>query len=317
MAGQGGALRLYVSDETHSSQRKAAQLLGFGDANVRSIPTDDDGRLDTSALAAALTADRSTGLVPCCVVASAGTVSTGAIDDLSTVADLCGQHDAWLHIDASLGGFGILDPSVSSRFVGLDRADSIAVDPHKWLAVPVDCAAVLVRHLDDLRKTFSLVPAYLRGGADDEPWFSEYVFDQTRPFRALKLWATLVTAGRAELTRRITSCIGLAATFEAAVEASGRFALAATRDLQVVVFRPTSVEGDSSDHDDDERIVRALERVRRSSTVFLTGTRVQGREAMRACFLNHETSLADMAAILPAIAAALDADGVQTPAGAG
>jgi glutamate/tyrosine decarboxylase-like PLP-dependent enzyme len=228
-------------------------------------------------------------------------VSTGVIDDLAAIAERCARHGLWFHVDGSLGGFGRLDPSVAARFAGLERADSIALDPHKWLSVPIDCAAVLVRDLDHLRATFSLVPPYLRGGADERPWYSEYVFDQTRPFRALKLWATVAAAGRPEIVRRITRCNALAARLEDQVRHSARFELLSRRELQVVVFAPRGA--------DDAHVVQTLERVRRRGDVFLTGTRIAGREAMRACFLNPDTAEGDVDRILPAIEAALGSSG--------
>jgi glutamate/tyrosine decarboxylase-like PLP-dependent enzyme len=297
IAGPGGDLRLYVSDESHASQRKAAQLLGLGDARVRVVPTDPDGRMRIDGLDELLAADRAQGLRPFCVVASAGVVSTGVVDDLDAVAERCRRHGLWFHVDGSLGAFGRLDPAAAPLFAGMERADSIAVDPHKWLTVPIDCAAVLVRDLEHLRDTFSLVPPYLRGGPEDRPWYSEYVFDQTRPFRALKLWATVASAGRREIARRIQRGNALAARLEDQVRRSPRFELLSRRELQVVVF---SAAGTG-----DEAVVQALERVRRAGDVFLTGTRIGDREAMRACFLNHDTSEADVDRILPAIEAAL------------
>lgn len=289
---QASRFRLYASDETHSCQRKAAHVLGLGDAGLRLLPGDAHGRLDMSALAAAVRDDRAAGLQPFCVVANAGAVSTGAIDPLADIAQLCDDEGLWFHVDGSLGGFGMLDDRRRPLYDGLDRADSIVVDPHKWLSVPVDCAAVLTRDLDDLRNAFSLVPPYLRATTGELPWFSEYVFDQTRPFRALKLWATLAGVGRAELARRVSVGIDLAARLAGQVEASSDLEVVIPPVLNVVTFRHRG--GD----DVNRSIPPVLDRL---GTVFLRGTVVQGREVLRACFMHHGTTPDDVDQIVPAV----------------
>jgi glutamate/tyrosine decarboxylase-like PLP-dependent enzyme len=289
-------LRLYVSDEGHSSLRKAAQLLGFGDNGVRIMPTDRAGRLLIEPLAAAVEGDRAGGRRPFCVVASAGVVGTGVIDPLADVAELCRRNGMWFHVDGSLGGFGVLDPGVRSRFRGMEAADSVVLDPHKWLSVPIDCAALLVGQLDDLRSTFSLVPSYVRSREGDEPWFSEYVFDQTRPFRALKLWATMAAAGRDELGARIGRSIARARRLAGQVTAAPELELLAEPELCVVAFRLASAS--------DETNRRLPEVVQRMGDVFLTGAKVDGREAIRACFMHDATTDADVDRIVPAVLAA-------------
>lgn len=193
--------------------------------------------MDVAALTDAVRDDRDVERRPFCVVASSGVVSTGVIDPLQPIADLCEQERLWFHIDGSLGGFGILDPRRRARFAGLERADSLTLDPHKWLSVPIDCAVVLTPNLDDFRDTFSLVPPYLRARPGDEPWFSEYVLDQTRPFRALKLWATIAGIGRAELTRRVRRNIDHADRLAEQIRATLELELAAEPELNIVAFR--------------------------------------------------------------------------------
>lgn len=283
--------KLYASTETHSCQRKAAHLLGLGDAGLRLVPCDSRGRLDIDALIAAIRQDRAAGFLPFCVVANAGAVSTGAIDPIAAIAQLCDDEQLWLHLDGSLGGFGILDERRRHLYDGIERADSIVVDPHKWLGVPVDCAAVLTRNLDDFRDAFSLVPPYLRATSGEQPWFSEYIFDQTRPFRALKLWATIAGTGRVEITRRIRTTIDLAARLAEQIAASPDLDLVIPPVLNVVTFR----------HRAGDDINRALPAALDPDTIFLRGTVVQGREVLRACFMHHATTPDDVDRIVPAV----------------
>src|SRR5204862_3104743 len=179
----------------HSCLQKAAEILGLGAELIHTVGVDDDRRMDPRALRAAVAADRAAGRRPFCVAASAGTVSTGAIDPLDALADLCAAERLWLHVDGAYGAVGVLDPTVAPRYAGIERADSLALDPHKWLSVPVECGCVLVRDGALLRDTFSFVPPYLRTeegkGFGGLPWFSEYGVQQTRGFRALKLWMVL------------------------------------------------------------------------------------------------------------------------------
>src|SRR6266849_3902766 len=190
---------LYASQEGHSCIQKAAELLGLGTDAIQRIATDENYRMDVGALRAASAADRAVGKRPFCVAASAGTVSTGAIDPLAELADLCAAERLWLHVDGAYGAVAAALPTHRARYAGLERADSIALDPHKWLSVPVECGAVLVRDGSILRSAFSLVPDYLRTEPDRGfgglPWYSEFGVQQTRGFRALKLWMTFQHLG--------------------------------------------------------------------------------------------------------------------------
>jgi glutamate/tyrosine decarboxylase-like PLP-dependent enzyme len=254
--------------------------------------------MDATLLEAAIDADRQAGLLPCCVVATAGFVATGIVDPLRAIADVCERESVWFHIDGSLGGFAILDPRVAHLFDGLESADSLTLDPHKWLSVPIDCAIILTRDLDDLRSAFSFVPSYLRGRPGDDPWFSEYVFDQTRPFRALKLWATLAATGRDEIRARICRNRDQAARLAAQIRVTPQLALVADPELNIVAFR--YVEGD----DDLNRAIPAA--MQREGEVFLIGTRIGEREALRACFMHFDTTAHDVDRIIPAVFRAAD-----------
>ncbi|MFJ9694349.1 pyridoxal phosphate-dependent decarboxylase family protein [Kitasatospora sp. NPDC101183] len=293
----------YVTGETHSCVRKAAELLGLGSRHLRTVATAADGRIDPAALRAAVERDRADGLLPFLVVASAGTVGTGAVDAFGPIADLCAEQGLWLHVDGAYGAFGRLDPAVAHRYEGLERADSLALDPHKWLGVPVDCGCALVRDTEELRGTFSLVPSYLRDEAAGAlGWFSEYGTEQTRPFRALKVWATIAHKGRAGLSRDIARCTELARHLGALVEADEESELLAEVQTSIVAFRhrPAGL---------DEDALNALNRelpaaVQRRGRVFVTGARLGEKEMLRACLLNADTTEADLRLLLSEVEAA-------------
>jgi aromatic-L-amino-acid/L-tryptophan decarboxylase len=318
-------LRLYVSEEGHSCLRKAAEILGLGSASVRTLPVDDAFRMHVGALEAAVRADREGGHLPFCVAASAGTVGTGAIDPLADIADVCEREGLWLHVDGAYGAIGVVDPALAPRYAGLDRADSLVLDPHKWLSVPVECGAVFVRDGRLLRDTFSLVPPYLRteegkgfGGA---PWLSEYGFQQTRGFRALKLWMVLQHLGRRGIARQVTRHVALARRLAAAVDAAPELERLAPVELSIVCFRyvPASQRGDDAALDALNK--RVMEHLQTDGEVFVTNTTVRGRFALRACVLHYATVEADIDALVAAVrraGARLHAEGGRAPrSGAG
>jgi aromatic-L-amino-acid decarboxylase len=210
---------VYASSEAHSCITKAVELIGMGRRSLRTIPVDDWFAMDTAALAVAIAEDTNAGRVPCAVVATAGTVNTGAIDDLATIGQLAAEHGLWMHIDGAYGALAAAHPALRARFTGMVHADSIAVDAHKWLGVPIDSGALLVQDPAALRETFSLIPDYLRNeSADDIEWWSEYGIEQTRPFRALRTWATIAHLGRREIGELVRRTTDLAAGFAALLE---------------------------------------------------------------------------------------------------
>ncbi|MFI9270898.1 pyridoxal phosphate-dependent decarboxylase family protein [Kitasatospora sp. NPDC052896] len=304
----------YATGETHSCVRKAVELLGLGSRRLRTVATDAAGRLEVAALRAAVAADRAAGLLPFLVVASAGTVNTGALDPFEEIADLCAEQDLWLHVDGAYGAFGRLDPAIAHRYAGLERADSLALDPHKWLGVPVDCGCALVRDAGRLRATFSLVPSYLRDEEDEAGdglgWFSEYGIEQTRPFRALKVWATIAHRGRDGLAADVAHCTRLARRLGGLVAADPELELLAPVETSIVAFRarPARLPEDRLD-----ALNAALPlAVQRRGRAFVTGTLLDGREAVRACLLNAATSEADLDLLLAEVrAAAADLTGGQ------
>lgn len=174
-------LVVYTSAQGHSCIEKAVELLGIGHTYLRKIPVDAEYCMDVEKLRTHIHADRTQGLRPVCVAASAGTVNTGAIDPLNAIADICAAEDLWFHVDGAYGGVGILAEQTTDLFNGMERADSLAIDPHKWMYVPIECGCVFVRDAQAMRDTFSLIPPYLR---DDTqmPWFAEFGIQQTRSF---------------------------------------------------------------------------------------------------------------------------------------
>ncbi|MFE7193012.1 pyridoxal phosphate-dependent decarboxylase family protein [Kitasatospora sp. NPDC057541] len=292
----------YVTGETHSCVRKAAELLGLGSRHLRTVATGPDGRLDPADLRAAVARDRADGLLPFLVVASAGTVGTGAVDAFHPLADLCAEERLWLHVDGAYGAFGVLDPVIAHRYAGLERADSLALDPHKWLGVPVDCGCALVRDPEGLRAAFSLVPSYLRDETAGElGWFSEYGTEQTRPFRALKVWATIAHRGRDGLARDVARTTALARRLGELVSADPDLELLAEVQTSIVAFRLRPPGLTEADLDALNRELPAA--VQRRGRAFVTGARLAGREILRACLLNPATTETDLLILLDEVKA--------------
>jgi len=298
-------LRLYVSPDGHSCIQKAAEILGLGAQAMHKVATDENDRIDVGSLRAAVAADRAAGMHPFGVAASAGTVGTGAIDPLGEIADLCAAERLWLHVDGAYGAVGAALPTHRARYAGLERADSIALDPHKWLSVPVECGAVLVRDGWLLRETFSLVPDYLRTQADRGfgglPWYSEYGIQQTRGFRALKLWMTLQHMGRDGVRDLIERHLGLAQHLAELVDAAPDLERLGHVELSIVCFRyvPADLKGDGRALDALNK--RVMEEVQASGAAFLTQTTRRGCFALRACVLHYATTESDLVALLDTV----------------
>lgn len=293
---------LYTSTEGHSCVQKSVELLGLGAEAIRAIPVDDEFRMDVAALRAAVTADRAAGRRPFCVVASAGTVSTGAIDPLAEIAAVCRAERLWLHVDGAYGAIGVLDPRVAPRYAGLEQVDSLALDPHKWLSVPVECGCALVRDGALLRETFSLVPPYLRTeegkGFGGLPWFSEFGFQQTRGFRALKLWLTLEQLGREGVTALVSRHRDLAQRLAGAVDAAPDLERLAPVPLGIACFRyaPPALRADGPRLDALNKTL--MESLQAEGQVFVTGTVLRGSFALRACVLHYGTTEEDIDALI-------------------
>jgi aromatic-L-amino-acid/L-tryptophan decarboxylase len=290
---------VYTSTQGHSCIQKAIEILGFGSEYLRKIPTDADFRMDVGKLRAQITADRAAGLRPVCIAASAGTVNTGAIDPLDELADLCQAEGLWFHVDGAYGGVGILAEQTQGLYKGIERADSLAVDPHKWMYVPVECGCVFVRDAQALRGAFSLVPPYLR---DDRalPWFSEFGIQQTRGFKALKLWLVIQQIGEKGYRELISHDVAMARALQDKIRARSDFQLTATGPLSVICFRyaPQGVD------DVTGLNKRLLEKVQSEGKAYLIGTELEGQYTLRACIVNFRTTEADLDALLDILAEA-------------
>jgi len=298
-------LRLYASTQVHTCVQKAVELLGLGSDSIRWIGIDDDSRISLDELRQAIQEDQQQGWHPFCIVASAGSVGTGAIDPLQALAALASESNLWLHVDGAYGAAAVLEPNCKALFAGLERADSIALDPHKWLSVPVECGCVLVRDGSLLRDAFSLVPPYIRTepgkGIGNLPWFAEYGFQQTRGFRALKLWVTLAHAGTSGLQQQIARQIALARYLEQRIKTTPNFQLASKGKLSIVCFRyvPPQLAG-------NEEALNALnktlmEHMQAAGIAFITNTTVAGLFVLRACILHYGTTERDIDVMLGAI----------------
>jgi aromatic-L-amino-acid decarboxylase len=270
------ALRVYASDQAHSSAEKAAITLGIGEENVRRIPTDAAFRMDVAALRAALDEDARAGVRPLAVIATVGTTSTASVDPVPEIADVCAEAGVWLHVDAAYGGaLGVL-PEGRWALAGCERADSLVVNPHKWLFVPLDFSVLFTRRPEWLRRTFSLVPEYLRGDSGELDSM-DYGVQLGRRFRALKAWTVLRAFGRAGVEARIREHCRLARLWTSWVEAAPGWEVMAPTVMSVVCFRhhPPGVD----DVDAHNEAIAA--RVNAGGRAYLTHTRLRGRTALR------------------------------------
>jgi aromatic-L-amino-acid decarboxylase len=282
---------LYQSDQGHFSVRKSVEAMGLGSNAIHIIPSTASFQMDIDRLYQRIQEDRAAGLRPFCIAATAGTVETGAIDALDELADLRDEQGLWLHIDGAYGAFGILDKRVAPFYKGIERVDSLATDQHKWLSVPIDCGCALVRDGAVLHDTFRLTQ---EGKDEHEAWMSEYTLQRTRRFRALDVWAIVRTAGRAGLAGAITNNNEMARILARLVEAEPDLELVSSGPLSIVRFRyaPPALR-DTPPLLDQLNKELALETQRRGK-VFLTSTRFQDKEVVRACIVNYMTNETDI-----------------------
>jgi glutamate/tyrosine decarboxylase-like PLP-dependent enzyme len=301
---QGGHSKLvfYKTNEGHGCYQKAVELLGIGNQNLRIVPHDRKQKMIPSTLDAMIRADIDGGSTPIAVIASAGTVNTGAIDPLDEIADICHAHGVWLHVDGAYGAPAILTERYRTELGALSRADSVALDPHKWLYVPVEAGCVLVRDAEAMRSAFSLVPPYLRTdgsptGVGGLPWLSEYGFQQTRGFRALKVWMALKHQGLAGYRDAIDKDIDLASQLAALLRESDDYEVFEPQSLSIVCFRYVSRKGDDR-HAIDAFNKMLLERIQLGGKAFLSSTVISGSFWLRVCMVNPRTTIEDIRALV-------------------
>ncbi len=304
---QPAKLTAYASTAVHGSLARALDLAGLGSDALRPVPVDNRYRIDQAALHDAIAADRAAGLTPFLVVGNAGTVDTGAIDDLDALAQLCAAQQLWFHVDGAFGALAMLAPGLAPRLRGIERADSLAFDFHKWAQVPYEAGFLLVRDPELHRQAFAQPCAYLarepHGMAAGSPWPCDFGPELSRGFRALKTWATLKTYGTAALGAVVRHCCELARALESRIAACPELELLAPVELNIVCFRyrftapDHAAPGQHQEHHDEllNRLNRRLVlELQQAGAVAPSTTVLAGRVAIRAAFVNHRTTRADL-----------------------
>ena len=291
-----GRAVLYVAEQRHWSIDRATTILGFRADQVHPVPADADFRLTTTALGAAIEADRVQGRVPWAVVANAGTTNTGTVDPLGELADFCTANRLWLHVDAAYGWTASLSEEGRTLFDGIERADSVTLDPHKWLAQTFEAGCVLVRDGPLLARTFALRPDYMQDVApdEDEVNFCDRGLALTRRFKALKIWLSLKVLGVGWFRALAERGCRLADLAQALLERAGVFEILSPRRLSIVCFRYVPANWRGEERLLDELNLRLLDALRATGRAFLSSTRLRGRVAIRFCFVNWRTTADDV-----------------------
>lgn len=291
------AMVYYISAETHSSVQLCIEQLGIGTANLHKVDTDDMFRMKPEALRDAIEKDRKAGLSPACVVAACGSTNTGAIDPLEDIADLCEEFNLWLHVDGAYGGIVGLDPAYTEMTRGVNRADSLTLDPHKWLQVPLDCGAVIVRNRHISHENYNLVPDYLSAADTDNgdvPWPQEHMFELTFGDRALKTWAAIARLGRTGVRDLVVNCNNMARLLAERVEKEERLELLSPASVSTVNFRYVPKGQNLNDEELDRLNQRISDDIRDGGEAHIPTTKVNAKVSLRACFLHYENSEDDV-----------------------
>ena len=293
---------VYASDQVHHCVDKAVDLLGIGTRNLRKIPTDARFRMRVDELARAVAEDRAAGRTPGIVVGTAGTVNTGAIDPLPEIAALCRRESLWFHVDGAYGAMAALSPALAPLFAGMSEADSIAADPHKWLYVPYEAGATLVRQPGRLAAAFRRFPEYLASDPESPfpgpAWFAERGVELSRGFKALKVWMGLKTHGRRGYARAIERDVALARFLSDEVDRRPEFERLADSVLSIANFRWRPADRSLSEPELDAVNRRIVNRLVGEGSFFLAPTVLKGRAALRACIVNFRTDEDDLRALL-------------------
>jgi aromatic-L-amino-acid decarboxylase len=296
LQGSGAPLTVYTSTEAHFCVEKAAIFLGLGTDHVRRVATDGSGRMQIDALASAIEADRAAGLRPACVVATAGTVSTGAVDPLDAIADVCARERLWLHVDGAFGALFVLSPRARTRLLPCGRADSIALDPHKLLFAPLEAGCVIVRDPATLRRAFGSRASYLT--VEEDPLFTNYLElgpQLSRSFRAFKIWCAFRALGTRPFSDAIDRVLELTAYLGDQLAADRRFELLAPIGLGTVCFRPRGAS--------EADVRRVLAALAAEGSALLGPVQLGNRVGLRACLANHRTCREDVDLVIERIAA--------------
>ena len=290
---------LYVSDQAHSSLARTARAMGLAAGQVRVLPTDGRWRLAPETVAAAVRRDRDSGRVPFALCASAGSTNTGAVDPLDRLADVCAAERLWLHVDAAYGGFAALTAKGRALLAGLDRADSVTLDPHKWLFQPMECGSVLVRDGALLERTFAIHPDYLddlgaRG--DGEVNLADRGLQLSRGFRALKVWMSVQTFGVAAFRSALQTGLDLAGLAGSLVREHPHLTLLAPAELGIICFRREWPGCDEAET--ERRGLELIDALERTGQALVSSTRLAGRHAIRLCVLNPTSTEADVRSVI-------------------
>lgn len=296
-------MRIYASGQTHHSVPKAATLLGIGHENVCTIAVDERFRLRPDDLVAQIENDLAAGRLPFCIVANAGTVNTGACDPLAEVRAVADRFNLWMHVDASYGGFAVMAPSARGMLAGVDQADSVALDPHKWLYLPVDCGCVIYRDPASARATFAHDAEYTRiigAEADEALAFWDYGPELSRRFRALKVWMLIKGVGVRALAESIENDLASARYLERLVAESPDFEMLAPVELSIFCLRylPPGLERGRDETEISTFNERLLVALQRDGSSYLSNATINGRFALRGCVMNYRTQLRDMEILL-------------------
>ena len=286
-------LRIYITEHTHSHVEKAAIALGVGRANVVVVECDEAFRMRADALDAVLAADVAAGMRPCAVVATVGTTSTTSIDPVPAIAEVARRHGVWLHVDAAYAGSAAILPEFRFLLAGVEKADSLVVNPHKWMFVPMDLSVLFVRDEAMLRRAFSLVPEYLTTSEGDAVNYMDYGLQLGRRFRALKLWFVLRHLGVEGIRSKLRGHIALAQEFAGWVRAQPGWEILAPHPLSVVCFRCDP--GGSNEPELDEFNAALLRAVNDTGEMFISHTKIDGRYALRVAIGNLRTTRSDVA----------------------
>lgn len=298
------SMRLYTSDQAHISVAKAARLVGLPHGCLVKVSSDDRLRMDTGALREAIERDTAAGLRPLAVIATAGTALTGAIDPLVPIAEICRSSNLWLHVDAAIGIGLRLHPALRDRLAGIERADSVAFDAHKWLHVPYDAGCVLIRDAEAHQAAFREGASYLRratrGTGGGAPWFCDAGPELSRGFRALKVWMVLKAHGLNALGAQVYKNCMQAEHLATLVDACEHTVLAAPTDLAITCFRCTGAGSDKADDQLNDEIVL---RVQESGVAVPSSGRVRGRAVVRVNITNHRTTRRDVRLLFDSVLA--------------
>lgn len=296
-------LTLYASEAVHNSVDRAVRLLGIGTDRLRRIPVDGAWRMDITALERAIAADRAAGLRPFCVVATAGTVDHGAVDPLEAIADVCAREALWMHVDGAFGAVAALSAELRPLVAGMERADSLAFDLHKWMHVPIEAACILVRDPADHRRPFASSASYLnalsRGVAATDRWLYEYGPQLTRGFRALKAWFLLLHHGTEKIGRLAAQNVRQTRHLEELLRAEPGVEVLASGPLCVLCFRwrPQGMDRDAVDRLNEELLAELQE----SGRAVVSSTSVRGAFALRLAITNHRTRSSDLTELVAAV----------------